>query len=112
VNRDLQNEMSMKFNNRRKVMALTLMSDARCTAVLREGITDAELCELLSHPRRWSYAVRDPHGSVVAWGRGKTRAECESVAVENAAAYAEERSWVGEVLRGDWRFQIWAPRPL
>jgi hypothetical protein len=47
-------------------MPQTLMSDALCTAVLREGITDAELRELVSHPRRWSYAVRDPHGSALS----------------------------------------------
>ena len=67
-----------------------ILSDTLCTAVSRRDITDAELRELLTHPRRWSYAVRDQHGDVVAWGRGKTRAECENVAIENAAAYARE----------------------
>jgi hypothetical protein len=86
------------------------LSDAVCNAVMSQGATDEEIAAVLRHPLRWSYVVRDPNGRAACWGRGKTRAECEHVAEENAAAYAFEMT--GGSLQPGWRFLIWPPAAL
>jgi hypothetical protein len=81
------------------------LSDAVCDAVMREGASDQAIEVALRHPRRWFYVVRDPNGRAACWGRGKTKAECERIAEENAAAYAFEMT--GGSLQPGWRFLIW-----
>lgn len=83
------------------------LSDVVCDAVMLKGATNEEIAAALRHPRRWSYIVRDPNGRAACWGRGKTRAECERIAEENAAAYAFEMT--GGSLQPGWRFLIWPP---
>ena len=87
---------------------IDILPDAVGDAVNVKGASDADIKKALLHPRLWSYAVRGPGGAVSCWGRGKTRAECEHFAVEDAVACAYEITGRLRRLEG-WQFLIWPP---
>jgi hypothetical protein len=78
--------------------------------------TDDEIKALYRNPKRWSYVVRRPDGSVGPWGEDDTQQACLDIAVEHVARSSAEAFTFDENRhetwgRGDrkWDFLLWPP---
>lgn len=72
--------------------------------------TDEQFELVFRDPTRWSYVVRGPRGDLVAWGKGRSRAECLRNGADLAEAWGLEQFDDTWRLDGDWRFMLWPPR--